>query len=592
MGQQLFVPNTSLYDTASYAILVNGSAVSPAYELQSLLILHEFNRIPTARIVFRDGDPSQSTFPLSDLADFAPGNPIQINIGRDGTNVTAFKGIIVKHSVRVKENGNGDLILECRDEAVRMTIGRHSRYYENLKDSDLFDKLIQPYAHLVSNAQQTALKHQELVQHHLTDWDFLLLRAEANAMLVNVIDGNVEIKKPTTDGSPVLQVNYGSSILEFEAEMDVRTQWKNVEVRSWDYHDQQLFTADSDGAPGWKEAGNISGDQLAQAINLPHYEMHHSGYLLEQELKDWADGLMLRSRIAKICGRAKCTGFSGVKPGDLVKVSGVGSKFNGNVLVTAVRQEIGGGIWDTQIQFGLSPARYGELYPDLNDLEAAGLVGGIHGLQIGIAVKLSGDPDGQDRILVKLPTIDNNANGIWTRVASLDAGDNRGAFFRPEIGDEVIVGFINDDPREAVVLGMLNSSAKPAPISTEDANDKKGFTTRSGMHVKFDDGINQISIDTPAGNKIVLDESAQQIQITDQNQNQVTMGPSGITMNSNLDISITAGANLSLSASAQLSLSAPTVSLSGDASISISGAALSLSAQGIASISGTLVNIN
>jgi Rhs element Vgr protein len=589
---ELFIPNQSTYNTATYAILVNGNAVDPTYELLSLVVTREFNRIPTARIVFRDGDPSLGTFPISDTQNFVPGNPIQVNIGRDGKNVTAFKGIIIKQSVRVKENGNADLLVECRDAAVRMTVGRHSRYFENLKDSDLFDQLIQPYPNLSSDAQATNYEHPELVQHHLTDWDFILLRAEANAMLVNVVDGVVQIQRPTTQGSTVLQVNYGSSILEFEAEMDARSQWVNVEARSWDYHDQQLFQADSDSVPGWTESGNITAADLAQTIDLPNYELHHSGYLPQQELQDWADGLMLRSRIAKICGRAKCTGFSGVQPGSLVQVSGVGARFSGNVLVTAVRQEIGSGIWDTHIQFGLDPRRYSELYPDINDRQAAGLVGGIRGLQIGITVKLAGDPDGQDRIQVKLPMIDNNGNGIWMRVASLDAGNNRGAFWRPEVNDEVIVGFINEDPSEAVVLGMLNSSAKPAPLPTEDANNKKGFTTRSGMHVQFDDGINQITIDTPAGNSIVIDESQEHIQITDQQQNQVTMDPTGITLNSNLAVSVMAGTTLSLSAGTSLSISAPTISLSGDAEVDISGAAISVTAQGVASISGTLVNIN
>lgn len=589
---QLFIPNPSTYNVVSYAILVNGTALDPTYELLSLTITREFNRIPVVRLVFRDGDPTVGTFPLSDLDDFAPGNPIQVKIGRDGNNVNAFKGIIVKQSVRVKENGNGEFIVDCRDAAVRMTVGRHSRYYENLKDSDLFDQLVQPYPNLTSDAQTTDYEHPELVQHHLTDWDFMLMRAEANSMLVNVVDGTVQIQRPATTGSSVLQVNYGSSVLEFEAEMDARNQWQNVEAVSWDYHDQQLFQAGSDSVANWKEAGNITAATLAQTINLPNFELHHSGYLPQQELQDWADGQMLRSRIAKICGRAKFTGFSGVQPGDVVQISGVGARFAGNVLVTAVRQEIGAGVWDTHIQFGLDPRRYGELYADINDRPAAALLGGIRGLQIGIAVKLAGDPDGQDRILVKLPIIDNNATGIWTRVASLDAGNKRGAFYRPEIGDEVIVGFINDDPREAVILGMLNSSAKPAPLATEDANNKKGFTTRSGMHVLFDDGINQISIDTPAGNSIVIDESEEHIQITDQNQNQVTMDPTGITLQSNLDITLNAGANLSLSAGTALSLSAPSISVSGDADVTVSGAAVTITAQGVAAISGTLVTIN
>ena len=50
-----------------------------------------------------------------------------------------------------------------------------------------------------------------------------------------------------------------------------------------------------------------------------------------------------------------------------------------------------------------------------------------------------------------------------TTLATLDAGKERGTFFRPEIGDEVVVGFLNDDPRHPVILGMCHSSAKPAP---------------------------------------------------------------------------------------------------------------------------------
>ncbi len=96
-------------------------------------------------------------------------------------------------------------IVECRDEAVKMTIGRKSKYFENIKDSQLFDELIGQYTGLSSDAQDTTMQHKELVQHHITDWDFLLLRAEANAMLVNVNDGTIQIFKPDTSAAPVLQ---------------------------------------------------------------------------------------------------------------------------------------------------------------------------------------------------------------------------------------------------------------------------------------------------------------------------------------------------------------------------------------------------
>jgi len=573
MAQQIFIPNDSKSNVVTYQVIINGQVANPTYELLSLTVTREMNRVPTAKMVFKDGDPSTRTFALSEAQDFVPGTKIAVKLGRDGSNTQVFQGIIIRHGIKVRENGQSELDVECKDEVVRMTVGRHSRYYTNQKDSDLLDTLVNGYKNLSCNMDDSKLQREELVQHHCTDWDFMLMRAEANNMLVNVIDGKVNISVPQTSGTPVVQVAFGSSLLEFEADMDARNQYQKVEAQAWDYHNQQVFEADTSSIPGWTEPGNIKSSDLAAIVSPPSYELHHSGYLTAPELQAWVNGQKQRSLLAKICGRGKCTGYSGVKPGDMVTVTGVGARFNGNVFVTAVRHEVGDGMWDTHIQFGLDNRRYAELYQDINDVSAAGLRGGIRGLQVGVTVRLAGDPAGQDRIQVRLPMVDKAADGVWVRVASLDAGNNRGAFFRPEVGDEVIVGFINDDPGEAVVLGMLNSSAKPAPLSTTDSNDLKGFTTRSKMHITFDDGKNTITIDTPNKNTIFLDDSGGQIKLSDQNQNSITMDSSGITLTSstgNVTINATAG-QVSLSAGTQFSASGLTASLQGQTSASIQG---------------------
>ena len=588
----LLIPNPSKHDVVSFAIQVDGKTIDATYQIMSISIMKEVNRIPVARIVLRDGDAAQRNFEISSSATFIPGKSIVISLGFDSTNSQAFKGIITRQSVRVKDKGNTELSLECRDEAVKMTLGRHSRYFQNKKDSELFDELIGNYSGLSSDLKTTSLTHKQIVQHHISDWDFLLLRAEANGLLVIVNDGKIKVAPPDTSTSPVVQLSYGYSIMEFEGEMDARDQWKKVAASSWDYTGQQLFNADTTEASGFKEPGNISGSDLAGAVGPDSYEMHHSGYLLEQELQDWVGGLMLRSRLSKTRGRVRVTGFPGITPGDMARLDGVGDRFNGNVYVTAVRQDVTAGSWDTQVQFGLDPERYAEVYNNVNDRQAAGLIGSVHGLQIGVVVHLENDPDGEFRILVRVPVIDDKADGIWTRVASLDAGTNRGAFFMPEIGDEVIVGFINDDPRHAVMLGMLHSSGKQAPIKPADANNEKGITTRSSMRVHFNDQTKTITIDTPAGNSIQLDEQGTKIAITDQNSNKVTMDSSGITVDSPLSIKIKAGTDLSISAGTTLSISAASISVKADADLNVEGALAKVAAQGIMEISGSIVKIN
>jgi Rhs element Vgr protein len=590
--EELIIPNPSQHDVASFNILLNGAAMDASYEVLSISIDKEINRIPTAKIVLKDGDASLANFEISNKEDFVPGTEIVIKIGFDSKNNQAFKGVITKHTIKVKESGDTQLLIECKDIAVRMTVGRHSHYFLNVKDSEVFDLLISNYEGINGDVASTNLKHKELVQHHLSNWDFMLLRAEANGMLVNVDDGKIQINRPDTTSDPVLQVSYGSSIIEFEAEMDARNQWANVEAISWDYTNQQLFKANISEAKAFTQHGNIPGSDLSGAIQLDKFELNHSGHLMEQELQDWVDGTMLRSRLGKIRGRARVTGFAGIKPGNMLKLTGVGNRFNGNAYVTAVKQDMGDGTWYTQIQFGLDPQRYNAVYKDVNDFQAAGLIGSISGLQIGIVVQLENDPDGEDRVLVKIPVIDADSNGTWVRVACLDAGSNRGSFFRPEIGDEVIVGFINDDPRHGVMLGMLNSSAKPAPLSAKNENDEKGFFTRSKMRIHINDDTKTITIDTPQGNSIKLDEDKAKIEIKDQNDNKITMSSSGISLESQQSIEIKAGSNLTLSAGASLSIGGASLSVKADGSLGLEGAATKISSSGITEVSGSLVKIN
>lgn len=589
MSPALSVENDAVHGVITYDLLVDGQAISASDSVLSISVVKEVNRIPTARLVLRDGDVATGKFEVSDGKSFEPGKEIEIKIGRDRNNITVFKGLIIKQHIRIQEDGTANLMVECKDKAVRMTIGRHNHYYEERKDSEVIEEVI-ARSGLGKDVEATKLKHKELVQFHSTDWDFILSRAEVNGKVVTVDDGKVIVKEPKTSGSPTGTARFGDNLLEFEAEMDARTQWKAVEAKAWDYKTQALFEQTSNSAKV-TEPGNIKGSKLADIVAPDKFELRHSGQVLEAELKDWTDAAMLRSRLAKICGRARFFGSADIKPGHLLTLENVGERFNGNVYVSAVRHDVGEGDWDTNIQFGLKPGWFNRT-PEIIDVPAAGLLPAVNGLQIGKVVQLEEDPDGEDRILVRLPIVNNSAPGVWARVATLDAGENRGSFFRPEIDDEVVVGFLNDDPRDPIVLGMLNSSAKPAPIQAQDVNHEKGFVTRSEMRIHFHDETKTITIDTPAGNSIVLDEDSTSIVITDQNDNTIKMEPDGITMDSPKDITITAGGKIDIKATGDMTLEAMKIAATAQTALEATGATTKLAAQGINEIAGSLIKIN
>ncbi|AFY70351.1 Rhs element Vgr protein [Thalassoporum mexicanum PCC 7367] len=586
------IPCNSVYETATFKILSDGKDITYDYAVLSLSINREVNRLPSARIIFSDGSAAAETFSASEGNDLIPGKKLEIALGYDGNDKTVFKGIVIKHGLKVGANGDSLLIIECKDVAVGLTISRHSRYFKDVKDSDAIATILKGYAQLSTKLEATSVKHSEIVQYYTTDWDFILSRADMNGQIVLVKDGTFKAKSPATSGSPLITLTYGANILEIETEMDARHQYEAVNAKSWNYTNQALLEVTGKEPPVNKQ-GNLSGNKLAQVSEVKELGLCHGELVNTQELQAWANAQMQKSRLSKIQGRIKTKGFQDAQPDSLIQLEGMGARFNGLAYVAGVRHELNGGIWRTHLKIGL---RHQWFYKeeDLIERPASGLLPGVSGLQIGVAIQLQDDPSQEDRVLVKMPIVDHkSANGVWARVATLDAGNKRGSFFRPEIGDEVVLGFINDDPRHPVILGMLNSSQKTAPLIAKDTNHEKGFVTRSGMRVWFDDEKKIMTLETPAGNKVVISDQDKGITLCDQTQNTVVLGDGGISLKSPKDIVIEATGKLILKATQDVSLDGLNVNVKANAQFKAQGSAgAEVSTSAIAILKGSLVRIN
>jgi len=586
------IPQDTVYGIATFKLKSDGKDITNEYGVLSFVVDQVVNRIPTARITLKDGSAAEETFAASDGNDFVPGKELEIAVGFDGNDRPIFKGLIVKQTIKVTTDGTSQLLVECRDAATKLTVGRHSQYFTESKDSEAIETVIGNYRGVSAQVETTRVTHPEIVQYYSTDWDFILSRAEMNGQIVLVENGQIKVKAPATSGSPLITLTYGANLIELEAEMDARYQYQMVKASAWSYADQALIEATAS-EPSVNNQGNLSGKKLADVIGLGEWELHHGGEVAQAELKAWADAQLLKSRLAKIQGRVKTPGYPEAKPDALIELGGTGARFNGLAYVSGVRQDFSGGVWQTHLQLGLAPDWFYQHAKDVVERPASGLLPGVNGLQIGVVVQLQEDPKGEDRILIKAPVVDTQSEGIWARIATLDAGQNRGSFFRPEIGDEVVLGFLNDDPRDAIVLGMLNSSAKPAPLPATDDNHQKGFVTRSAIKLMFDDEKKIITIETPGGNKLIISDEAKGISLEDQNGNTLTLNDSGIALSSPKDITIEATGKLTLKASQDLSMEGLNVKAKANAQFKAEGSAgAEVSTSAIAVLKGSLVQIN
>jgi len=526
------LPITRATDVVTLTVKVNGTELPRTVPVQAVEVVCEANRVPYARLRIGDGDPARGDFASSTGDLFVPGNKISLFAGYHGETEAVFAGVILTQRL-VARDGTSWLEVDCRDPVFVMTLVRRNRYFEKLSDSDIASQLLGEYPGKgisAGNVASSSVKHPQLLQYQASDWDFMISRLEAAGLLCFTEAGKVRVVKPALNDAPAADIGFGLTMLELDAEIDARTQTGAVKAVSWDPAGQVLHEATA-ADPGWSGNGNLSAGKLSDASGRSEDVIWHGGTLDTDELQKWADGTMLRARLAAARGRVRFQGLTAVKTGSVLQLSRFSERFNGKVYVTGLRHEFSSGNWTTDAEFGL-PREPHTARVDVSHLPAAGIAAAVHGLQIGVVTELAEDPGKEHRVRVKVPLAGMGEQGVWARVATLDAGDKRGAFFRPEKDDEVVLGFFHDDPSQPVILGMLHSSKKAPPISPTADNHKKGFVSRSGITLEFDDDKKVLTLATPGKNRLVLSDNDGGITLEDQNGNKITMNKDGIAIES------------------------------------------------------------
>lgn len=226
---------------------------------------------------------------------------------------------------------------------------------------------------------------------------------------------------------------------------------------------------------------------------------------------------------------------------------------------------------------------------------------GVGGLLIGVVKQLEEDPAGEHRIQVEVPVMQAQVAGVWARLVQGHASSGFGAFFLPEVGDEVVLGYFHDDPCHPVILGSLYSSSRKPPYALAEANDTKAFVTRCKHRFEFDEKNKKITLTTPGLNQVVLDDSDHSILVQDEHGNFAKLSSDGIHLDSPKDIKLVAKGDISLEATkgitlkakADLQAEALNVTLEGKTALEAKGSSTAtFSSSGQTTVKGSMVMIN
>ena len=95
---------------------------------------------------------------------------------------------------------------------------------------------------------------------------------------------------------------------------------------------------------------------------------------------------------------------------------------------------------------------------------------------------------------------DDEQTSCWIRVAQVWTGAGHGIWAIPRIGQEVLVGFLEGNPDEPIVMGHVPNALTPAPYSLPGNQTKTVIRTRSTPE---SDGFNELSFEDRKGEELV-----------------------------------------------------------------------------------------
>lgn len=183
--------------------------------------------------------------------------------------------------------------------------------------------------------------------------------------------------------------------------------------------------------------------------------------------------------------------------------------------------------------------------------------GKTYGVVVGIVTN-NQDPDKMGRVKVKFPWLSDDQESWWARIATPMAGGSRGAYFLPEVDDEVLVAFEHGDMRFPYVVGALWNGKDSPPTTNDDGqNNIREIKSRSGHIIRLDDtsGNEKIEIlDKTGSNSLTIASSDNSITLTCNGR--MKLQAMGIDISSQADINIEAQTTMAVKAGATMDVNA------------------------------------
>ncbi len=386
--------------------------------------------------------------------------------------------------------------IRAYDKTQRMRRGIQSRTFLKMSDADIIKKICGEYG-VSPKVTGLATKHDYVIQHSQSDWEFIQARARLSGCVCFVDkDGKLVVsplEKSANSASVTLE--YPEECLKFSPKVNAANQVALVETFAYDSNTAQPVKSKATIKNVLNGASKLKAEVEKGVQKKSKFQITQHPSVKAAIAKELSDSASNRIGMESVEATGLCLGNVSLAAGGKVKIKNVGKRFSGTYIVSGVvhRFSHSGGFVSEFVVSNI-PSIAELLYNKVLDRQREN----IDGVVVGVVTNIE-DEEKLGRVKVKFPWLGEEVESDWARVATPMASTSAGVFFPVAINDEVIVAFEQGNPNRPFVLGSLYTKKIEHPNTKAIEKDKVNFLTfkgRSGHYIEFSEkeGSEEIAI--------------------------------------------------------------------------------------------------
>ena len=290
------------------------------------------------------------------------GDTIEISLGYKDKVFSVITGIITGLSWDFNEENYLDLTVEGYDYLFLMMKNDRYRAWNKKTDSEVVTEIAKHYPFKKFSIENTTIRYHQIRQEGESDFIFLTRLAKRNGYEYKAEGENFVFAPPAVEKKELFTLTLGKELLDFAPKIDISKQVSEVRVVGWDAQAKKeiIGSAKKDDIKSVEKRGKTGVQTITSVLKEEAVHEIRASVQDVEEAKALAKSLLFDRSYSVLQGECKAIGIPELRPGQTIRLKGVGYLFSRKYYVDKVTHEIGKDGYDTN--FSVKGNTYNESY--------------------------------------------------------------------------------------------------------------------------------------------------------------------------------------------------------------------------------------